>query len=84
MSKAQQVKLNIDLSDKLANYLMSKPDILKKYSGSSYVVFSVNNSALNKLNLNLIAELQKEGKTVVKAQQSSNLSTPWILTPLHN
>ena len=48
MSKAQQFKLNVNLSDRLANYLITQPDILKKYSGCSYIVFSYKNEELNK------------------------------------
>ncbi|KKQ23949.1 MAG: hypothetical protein US40_C0021G0003 [Candidatus Roizmanbacteria bacterium GW2011_GWC2_37_13] len=70
MSKAQQFKLNVNLSDRLANYLITQPDILKKYSGCSYIVFSYKNEEL--------------GKTVVRAQETSNPDNPWILTPIYN
>jgi len=76
MSKAQQIKLNIELSDKLANFLITKPEMLKKYAGYSYVVFSSTNSALNKLNDNLIGELLLEGNGVVKATETGDLSKP--------
>jgi len=84
MSKAQQFKLNVSLSDKLANYLITQPDILKKYSGCSYIVFSYKNEELNKLNNQLIPGLKLEGKPIVKAQETNNLDNPWVLTPIYN
>ena len=84
MSKSQQFKLNVTLSDRLANYLVTKPNILNKYSGCLYVVFSYKNEELNKLNDQLIPGLKLEGKVVVKAQETNNLDNPWILTPIYN
>ena len=84
MSKAQQFKLNVNLSDRLANYLITQPDILKKYSGCSYIVFSYKNEELNKLNNQLIPGLKLEGKPIVKAQETNNLDNPWVLTPIYN
>lgn len=84
MSKAQQIKLNIELSDKLANFLITKPSMLKRYAGYSYVVFSSTNPVLNKLNSNLIEELLLEGNGVVKAMETGNVSSPWEFTPVVN
>lgn len=84
MSKAQQIKLNIELSDKLANFLVTKPNMLKKYTGYSYVVFSSTNPTLNKLNDHLIEELLLEGNGVVKAMETGNISSPWEFTPVVN
>ncbi len=84
MSKAQQIKLNIELSDKLANFLVTKPEMLKKYTGYSYVVFSSTNSGLNKLNNHLIEELLLEGNGVIKAVETGNLSKPWVFSPVAN
>ncbi|EKE14006.1 MAG: hypothetical protein ACD_12C00718G0003 [uncultured bacterium] len=84
MSKTQQFKLNISLSDRLANYLVTQPNILNKYSGCSYVVFSYKNEELNKLNNQLIPGLKLEGKPVVKAQETNDLNNPWVLTPIFN
>jgi len=84
MSKAQQTKLNIDLSDKLANFLITQPRVLKKYASCSYVVFSSKNFELNKLNHHLIDELLLEGKGVVKAEETDNFTKPWIFTAVIN
>lgn len=84
MSKAQQIKLNIELSDKLANFLVTKPEMLKRYAGYSYVVFSSTNPGLNKLNNHLIEELLLEGNGVVKAVETGNVSKPWEFSPVVN
>lgn len=84
MSKADQINLNFILSEKLADYLITKPDMLRKFSGCSYVVFSVSNNEFNALNHELIIELKNEDKTVVKALETGNQKEPWIFTPLYN
>ncbi len=77
MSKAQQVNLNMQLSEELATFIITNPKILKKYSGCSYVVFSYKNKELNELNNELVIGLINEGKNVVKAIQTSNKNLPW-------
>lgn len=84
MSKAQQTKLNLILSEKLADYIICNPDVLKKFSGCSYVLFSQNNSELNELNSELIKELISEGKKVVKAQETSDRYFPWGFSRIYN
>ena len=77
MSKPQQVKLNILLSEKLADYLITHPKVLKKFSGYSFVVISSSNKKLNKMNFKLINNLIEEGKQVVKAIQPSKPNLDW-------
>lgn len=77
MPKAQQVKLNIILSEKLADYLATHPKVLKKYTGSSFVVISYSNKKLNKMNLKLVDDLLDEGKSVVKAMQPQKPNLDW-------
>jgi len=84
MSKGQQIKLNIELSDKLANFLVTRPSMLKKYAGYSYVIFSSTNMELNRLNHHLIHELLLESKGVVKAKETGNVSSPWEFSPIVN
>lgn len=80
MSKALQGKLNIVLSEKLANYLAINPQLLKKYKGYSFVVISSKNKRLNTMNLGLISNLVDEGKQVVKAVEPSKPSLSWKFT----
>ena len=84
MSKAQQVNLNMQLSEELATFIITNPKILKKYSGCSYVVFAYKNKELNELNNELVIGLINEGKNVVKAIQTSDKKFPWkFLTALN-
>lgn len=77
MSKAQQINLNMKLSEELATFIITNPKILKKYSGYSYVVFSYSNKELNELNNELVIGIINEGKNVVKAIQTSDKNLPW-------
>lgn len=84
MSKAQQINLNMQLSEKLATFVIANPKILKKYSGCSYVVFSYKNKELNELNNELVIGLINEGKNVVKAIQTSDKILPWKFSTASN
>lgn len=77
MSKAQQINLNMQLSEELATFIIANPKILRKYSGYSYVVFSYSNKELNELNNELVIGIINEGKNVVKAIQTSDKNFPW-------
>ena len=77
MSKAQQINLNMQLSEELATFIIANPKILRKYSGYSYVVFSYSNKELNELNNELVIGIINEGKNVVKAIQTSEKNSPW-------
>lgn len=81
MSKKQQIQKNIELSSKLADYLVSNPNIDNKLTGpASYVVFSSTDNNLNTLNTKLITSLLNEGKKVVKAEETTSKKMPWRLT----
>ncbi len=83
MSKQQQIKKNLELSAKLANYLAKNPDIEEKTTRSiSYVFFSATDQLLNKTNLKLAKSLIEEGKVVVKAEETKDRSNPWKLIQL--
>lgn len=83
MTKQQQFKLNMELSEVLANYLVTKPDILKRFSGSSYVIFPLKNDSLSKLNSMLVSDLISEGKRVVRVEQTEDSNNPWVFTPVN-
>ena len=38
MSQKEYIKIKLDLINKLAEYIISKPDLYKKYSDCSYVL----------------------------------------------
>ncbi len=78
MSTKIQAEKNIKLSAKLADFLVSHPDVSKKLpDNASFVTFSAKDKNLNDVNTELIQELLKEGKNVVKAQETSNDKQPW-------
>lgn len=81
MSK-KQIQKNIQLSEKLANYLAKNPEeVGKTPSDSSFVVFSIGDKNLNRLNGKLVKDLAKQGKSVIKAEETKSLKTPWVFTP---
>lgn len=83
MSKQQQIKKNLELSAKLADYLAKNPDIEEQTTKDiSYVFFSATDQLLNKTNLKLAKSLIEEGKVVIKAEETMNKSNPWKLIPL--
>lgn len=83
MTKKTQVAKNIQLSAKLTNYLLDNPDAVKSSSSdSSYVVFSAEDENLNKMNSKLVNKLIKEGKTVIKAEETKNNKKPWKIIPI--
>ena len=83
MSKDQAIKKNINLSGKLATYLVKNPDLLGKLPRkASYVVFSLKDKELNKLNGKLIDGLLEGGKKVIRAEETVDKNHPWKFTPI--
>ena len=68
---------NIMLSEKIANYLTQNPDLLVKYNGYSYVVFTKDDKKFNESNEKLVENLLEEGKKVVKVKETQNTKYPW-------
>lgn len=82
MSK-KQIEKNFELSEKLAVFLGKNPKKMKAIpKDSSFVVFSVSDSFLNKVNEKLVVSLEKKGRKVIKAKQTKNVKEPWVFTPL--
>lgn len=78
MSKKQQIKKNLELSAKLADYLAKNPKLDGKMPNkASYVFFSATDKQLNRTNLKLAKSLAEEGKTVIKAKETRDKSNPW-------
>ena len=83
MSKKQQVQKNIDLSVKLTDYVIENPSVAKSTPvDSSYVLFSLRDKELNKMNEKIVKKLIKEGKTVIKAEETTSKQDPWIFTTI--
>lgn len=83
MSKKQQAEKNMELSVRLADYIAENPDVVKNIpANSSYVVFSAKNKELNELNTKLAKSLTKEGKHVIKAEETKRKEDPWKFTSI--
>ena len=83
MSTKTQAEKNLKLSGKLADFLVSHPEVSKKLPDeASFVTFSVDDKNLNEVNKKLIKELLEEGKHVVAAQETNNEKHPWEFSPI--
>lgn len=83
MSAKMQAEKNLKLSAKLADFLVSHPEVSKELpDDASFVTFSARDKSLNEVNIELIQELLKEGKNVFKAQETSNKKQPWEFSPI--
>ncbi|MCH8821679.1 hypothetical protein IID23_04140 [Patescibacteria group bacterium] len=79
MTKKTQVDKNIDLSEKLADYLVESPSEVKKIrSNATYIPLSATDKELNKLNSKLVSDATKEGKKVVIAEETGIKDKPWV------
>ena len=82
MSK-KQIEENLQLSQKLAEYLAKNPRWMKKFpENSSFVVFSESDLKLNEINERLVASLEGKGRRVIKARQTKSSTKPWEFIPL--
>jgi hypothetical protein len=83
MSTKTQAEKNLKLSGKLADFLVSHPEVSKKLpDDAAFVTFSAEDNNLNEVNQELIKELLEEGKHVVKAQETNNEKHPWEFFPV--
>lgn len=85
MSNKIQVKKNLELVSKLADYIAENPAVEASIpSDASYVFFSATDKKLNQVNLKLARSLVNEGKVVVKAEELKDKANPWkfvLFTP---
>ena len=83
MTKQIQTSKNLKLSAKVAEYIAKNPDSVKDFKGDlSFVVFSATDNLLNKVNNNLANKLKKEGKKVIKVEETKDKTSPWKFIPL--
>ena len=83
MNTKIQTEKNLKLSEKLADFLVSHPEVSKGLpDDASFVTFSAEDSQLNETNEELIKELLEEGKHVVKAQETNDEKYPWQFSPV--
>ena len=78
MTRNIQVKKNLGLSQKLAEYIAKNPKSVKGLpENSSFIVFSSTDKSLNKSNKGLVKSVLAEGKSVIKAIQTHDKLNPW-------
>ena len=79
MSKTKQATKNLQLTQKLLDYIVLHSEDLPSFitKASTYIVFSNNDKELNKLNTKLLKEMQAEGKNVIRAEETGNKGAPW-------
>ena len=81
MSTKLQITKNIELSEKLLDYLSHNPQS-NIHKNVSYIIVTKEDEELNKLNLSMVDSLIKEGKKVVKALETNDKSFPWKFASL--
>lgn len=83
MTKTKQLDKNIELSDKLAKFIIKHPQALRDIpDDASLIFFSASDQTLNKANEQLLASLKKSKQPIVRAQETGNKDAPWIFTPV--
>lgn len=83
MTKTMQLQVlkNIALTNKFAEYISVNPSVIKNLPHNvSFVIFTVKDVVLNKLNAQIFESIQKRGEPVVKVEETENKSTPWKFT----
>lgn len=77
MSKRDQFDKNMRLQNKLSDYVMKSPSLLKKHGESSYVMFVEGDDELNEMNLKIVENIKKEDKNVIMATYTGKKTAPW-------
>ncbi len=83
MNKNVQTKKNIDLTQKLIEYILKGNDVPELPQDVSFVPFSKNDEELNKANQELLENLSKEDKPVVKAEEPKTNKESWKIIPIN-
>lgn len=83
MSNKMQTAKNIELTQKLIEYLLNGDDVPELPENVSYVPFSNKDKVLNKANEELLEVISQEGTYVVKAEEPSSSEKSWKITPIN-
>lgn len=83
MSKKVQTEKNIDLTNKLIDYLVNGKNVPNLPQDVSFVPFSKDDRELNKANEELLKNISKEDKPVVRAQEPLNKKDSWQIIPVN-
>lgn len=83
MSNKIQTSKNIDLTQKLIEYLVNGKDVPELPNDVSFVPFSNTDKKLNQANEELLEKISRNEKPVVKAEEPKNKKDSWIITPVN-
>lgn len=75
MPTKTQINKNLELSEKLLDYLSDNPR--KTTEQVSYIVITKDDAELNQVNLELGKSMAKHGKKVIKALETKDKANPW-------
>jgi hypothetical protein len=83
MNTKTQAEKNLQLMEKLTEFLLSHPEVDKQLpSDASFIILSAEDKTLNEVNDKLIPGLLEEGKHVFKAQEIKSDTNSWEFSPI--
>lgn len=83
MSNKIQTEKNIDLSQKLIEYLVNGKNVPKLPQDVSFVPFSNTDKELNEANKELLESLSQQDKPLAIAEEPKNKKESWKITPVN-
>lgn len=83
MSKKMQTSKNIDLTQKLIEYLVKGKNVPELPDDVSFVPFSKTDRKLNKANKELLEKISKEEKPVAIAEEPKTNKESWKIIPVN-
>ena len=83
MSNKIQTSKNIDLVNKLMQYLINGKNIPDLPDDVSFVPYSRSDKKLNNANEKLTKNLSKQNKPVATAQEPKTSGSEWKITPVN-
>lgn len=83
MSNKIQTEKNIDLTQKLIEYLVKGKDVPELPQDVSFVPFSKTDKELNKANEELLVNLSDKDQPLVRAEEPESKNQPWKIIPVN-
>lgn len=83
MSNKVQTEKNIDLSQKLIEYLVNGKNVPELPQDVSFVPFSKNDKKLNEANKELLESLSQQDKPLAIAEEPKSAKESWKIIPVN-
>ncbi|OGE19674.1 hypothetical protein A3J19_02570 [Candidatus Daviesbacteria bacterium RIFCSPLOWO2_02_FULL_41_8] len=83
MSNKMQTSKNIDLTQKLIDYLVNGKNVPELPQDVSFVPFSKSDKKLNEANEELLENISKEDKPVAIAKEPQTKKDSWEIIPVN-